>query len=68
MTRSEAGVWQDVAHYEWEAGTQPDVAANGARTVFDPTGSADPLELTLRRGQERAQVVIGSDGEIHVRR
>jgi general secretion pathway protein H len=68
VTRSEAGTWRDVASYSWEDGTRPDLAAGGARTVFDPTGSADPLELTLRRGQDRAQVVIRSDGEVNVRR
>ena len=69
VARNDGGAWRDVTRFAWENGTQPDFAAGAqARTVFDSTGAADPLEVTLRRGGERAQIVIGSDGEIDVRR
>jgi len=69
IARSDGGRWREGARFAWEKGTQPDfgTAAQG-RTVFDATGLADPLEVNLRRGSDRAQVVIGSDGEIDVRR
>jgi len=35
---------------------------------FDATGIADPLVVTLRRGRDRVQVDIGSDGTIQIRR
>ena len=63
------GDWRDSATWTWERGTQPDLAQGvTVQTVFDTTGIADPLELTLRRADQRMQVVIGSDGEVHVRR
>jgi general secretion pathway protein H len=69
LARSEGGAWRDLARYPWEAGTQPDFGTGAqGRTVFDATGVADPLEINLRRGGERAQIVISSDGEIQVRR
>jgi general secretion pathway protein H len=69
ISRSEGGAWRDVARFSWDAGTQPDVGGSGhARSTFDPTGSADPLEVTLRRGGERVQIMIGSDADIQVRR
>lgn len=69
VTRSEGGVWRDLSRHAWESGTQPDLAAGAqARVVFDATGISDPLELTLRRGEDRAQIVIDSDGDIQVRR
>jgi general secretion pathway protein H len=68
VARNDGGAWQDVTRYAWEAGTQPDFASGAqARTMFDSTGIADPLEVTLRRGDERAQIVISSDGEIEIR-
>ncbi len=68
IAKNEGGAWQDVAQHNWESGTQPDFGTGGeGRTMFDATGIADPLEVTLRRGDERVQVVIGSDGEIQVR-
>lgn len=69
IARSESGTWRDIARHAWAAGTQPDFGTGAqARTTFDATGLADPLEVNLRRGGERAQIVIGSDGEIDVRR
>jgi len=69
MARSQGGAWQEVARFGWEAGTQPEFGTGPAgRTVFDATGIAEPLEVNLRRGGEVVQIVIRSDGEIHVRR
>ena len=69
VARNEGGQWRDVDHYAWEQGTQPEIAPGATlRTVFDATGIADPLEVSLRRRDERAEVVIGSDGEVRVRR
>lgn len=69
MARSEGGTWREVARFDWEAGTRPDFGSGAAgRTVFDATGIAEPLEVRLRRGGEVVQILIGSDGEIDVRR
>lgn len=69
VARSEGGTWRELSRHGWEEGTQPDFGGRGqGRTVFDATGVADPLEVNLRRGSDRAQIVIGSDGEIQVRR
>jgi general secretion pathway protein H len=63
------GTWRDIGVFPWERGTAPEIAPGAApRTVFDATGLADPLEIVLRRQNERVQIVIGSDGEINVRR
>jgi len=43
-------------------------AGQQMRTIFDATGTADPLEVTLRRGERRVRIEIGGDGEIHIRR
>lgn len=69
VARHVGGEWRDEVRYAWEAGTRPDFGSGvQARTMFDSTGLADPLELTLRRGEERAQITIGVDGEIQIRR
>jgi len=69
LARHEDGVWRDVARFPWEPGTKPDFGtARAGRTVFDATGLAEPLEVNLRSGRERAQIVIRSDGEIRVQR
>jgi general secretion pathway protein H len=69
VAQSEGGTWRELSRHGWEQGTQPDFGGRPqARTVFDATGLADPLEVNLRRGSARAQIVIGSDGEIQVRR
>ncbi|HEY0115746.1 MAG TPA: prepilin-type N-terminal cleavage/methylation domain-containing protein [Allosphingosinicella sp.] len=69
IARSDGGTWQDVARFAWDAGTQPDFGSGAqGRTVFDATGMAEPLEVTLRRGEERVRIVISSDAEINVRR
>jgi general secretion pathway protein H len=69
IARSEGGTWRELARHGWDKGTQPDFGGSAkGRTVFDATGQADPLEVNLRRGTARTQIVIGSDGEIQVRR
>ncbi|HEV2817321.1 MAG TPA: GspH/FimT family pseudopilin [Allosphingosinicella sp.] len=51
-------------HYDWAEGTRAELAG---RIRFDPTGLAEPARLSLRRGDHRAAVDIGEDGEIRVR-
>ncbi len=69
VARSRDGAWQEVGRFVWEDGTQPDLATGQQlRTVFDSTGTADPLELTLRRGDRRVRIEIGGDGEIKIER
>ena len=69
IARSRDGAWQEIGRFDWQDGTQPDLAAGQQmRTVFDSTGTADPLELTLRRGDRRVRVEIGGDGEIQIER
>lgn len=64
VSRRADGQWQAAAHYEWVDGT----TVEGGRTRFDTTGLADPLYVTLRRGERRVAVEIRGDGTIHVRR
>ena len=52
----------------WNEGTEARVAAGSARIVFDSTGFADPLSLTLVRGREQIAVEIANGGNVHVRR
>ena len=69
VARSREGAWQEVGRFAWQDGTQPDLATGRQlRTVFDSTGTADPLELTLRRGDRRVRIEIGGDGEIKIER
>jgi general secretion pathway protein H len=49
----------------WVEGTG--IAAASDRVVFDSTGFADPLELTLKRGTEEVGVTIGEGGDVRVR-
>ena len=61
--------WRTVASHEWEEGTEPELPSGAApRTVFDTTGLADPIHLTLRRGERRVAIEIGHDGAIQIRR
>ncbi|MFN3726026.1 MAG: GspH/FimT family pseudopilin [Allosphingosinicella sp.] len=69
IARSRDGAWQEIGRFDWQDGTRPDLATGQQmRTVFDSTGTADPLELTLRRGDRRVRVEIGGDGEIQIER
>jgi general secretion pathway protein H len=64
LSRRVDGEWQPAGTYEWVQGT----AVEGGRTRFDSTGLAEPLQVTLRRGERWVAVEIRSDGTIHVRR
>ena len=64
VSRRADGEWQPAGHYEWVDGT----TVEGGRTRFDSTGLAEPLQVTLRRGERRVAIEIRSDGTIHVRR
>ncbi len=64
LSRRADGEWRETARHDWARGTE----AEGGRTRFDTTGLADPLYVTLRRGDARAAVEIRGDGTIHVRR
>ena len=69
IARSRGGTWQEVGRFAWQEGTQPDFATGQqVRTVFDSTGSADPLEVTLRHGERRVRIEIDGDGEIQIQR
>ena len=53
----------------WAEGAQAVVGQAGhARAVFDPTGIADPLNVTLLRDGSRMNVTIAMDGTIRVGR
>jgi general secretion pathway protein H len=65
------GEWQalDARPFEprrWREGTSASAADD--RIVFDSTGFADPLAVTLSRGGEQIMVEIVDGGEIRVRR
>jgi general secretion pathway protein H len=65
------GEWQPLeqrpfAAERWDEATR--VAAPDDRIVFDGTGFAEPLEVTLSRGDARIRIEIADGGEIHVRR
>lgn len=51
-------------HYDWVEGTRAELSG---RIRFDPTGLAEPAHLTLRRGDRRAAVDIGEDGNVQVK-
>lgn len=51
----------------WVAGAEALVGQAGrARVVFDPTGLAEPLDVTLLRDDSRVRVTIAMDGTIRV--
>jgi general secretion pathway protein H len=65
------GEWQplDAAPFQpqrWREGTR--AAAADDRIVFDSTGFADPLEVTLSRDDDRLAVELADGGDIRVRR
>ena len=66
FARRSRGEWRPSAHHRWAQGTAVEVAGPGTR--FDSTGLAEPLYVTLRRGEQLVSVVIGQDGNIDVRR
>jgi general secretion pathway protein H len=68
--RSVNGGWQPIVERpfgeaRWVEGTG--VAAVSDRIVFDSTGFAEPLEVTLKRGSEEVGISIGEGGDVRVR-
>jgi general secretion pathway protein H len=51
----------------WSEGTVAAVEGDAARIVFDSTGFAEPLLVTLARDAERVAVEVADGGEVHVR-
>jgi len=47
----------------WEAGTGIEIA-EGSRFVFDPTGVAEPLTITLSRDRKELTVAVDGAGEV----
>jgi general secretion pathway protein H len=69
VARRSGGEWEVTARHNWAEGTNVEAfGQSGARIRFDSTGLAEPLSLTLRRGERRIAVEIGHDGNVHVRR
>ncbi len=72
--RHDAGGWQPIAEKPlrastWQQGVRATVLSQDGRerVIFDSTGFANvPLDLELKRGEERARVRIGSDGSVRV--
>jgi hypothetical protein len=52
-------------HYDWVEGTR---AESSGPIRFDPTGLAQPVRLVLRRGERRAEIAIGGDGNVRIAR
>jgi hypothetical protein len=52
----------------WGEGVEAAVAGAGGRTLFDTTGLAEPLHVTLTRGRDQASVDIAAGGAIRVAR
>jgi general secretion pathway protein H len=66
--RDEGGAWRTQTHYDWVERTSPEIAGAEAGTIrFDSTGLAEPAVVTLRRGERRVAIEIGTDGGVHVR-
>ena len=69
VSRRVRGQWQPAGEFPWAQGTRAEVGgAAGGGTRFDSTGMAEPLYVTLRRGERRVAVQVGADGNVHVRR
>ena len=66
IARRSGGEWQETGRHEWNVATR--VEAESAGTRFDSTGLAQPLHLTLRRGERRVAIEIGHDGSVQIRR
>lgn len=71
IDRRRRGQWataleQPFAPITWDAGTTALISGARASTVFDGSGGAQPLSITLARGDARAAVTIAADGAIRV--
>lgn len=50
----------------WQAGTALTASVEPARVVFDPTGTADPVSLTLARDGGARTVVVDGAGQVSI--
>lgn len=50
----------------WDAGTGTGPGPGSARFVFDPTGVAEPLAVTLARDGKRRTVSVDGAGEVRI--
>jgi general secretion pathway protein H len=67
VSRRSDGAWRRLAHYDWVQGTAAEAAgAFEGRVRFDPAGTADPLDVTLKRRGRQVGVAIRGDGSVHV--
>jgi general secretion pathway protein H len=69
--RRDRGEWQALerkpfAPARWQEGTEVAARDGRERLVFDPTGFAEPLELTLMRDGQKVAVAIADGGNIRV--
>ncbi len=70
--RRERGVWTLITEKpfdqrRWTKGATALVGDAGqARSLFDPTGLVEPLDVTLVRDSSRVTVRIEADGTVHV--
>jgi general secretion pathway protein H len=69
FARRRGGEWRPGPRHDWGEGTVAETSgAPATGTHFDSTGLAEPLTLTLRRGDREAAVRIGADGNVRVQR
>lgn len=67
VARREGGAWRTETRYQWVARTVPDLGGRDQASIrFDSTGFAEPVRITLRRGDERAAIDVAGDGGIRV--
>ncbi|MGS1017114.1 GspH/FimT family pseudopilin [Allosphingosinicella humi] len=69
--RRDKGAWRPLAakpfvDTAWDEGAEAAVGDGVMRIVFDPTGIAEPAQVTLMRGDEQAVVAFDQDGGIDV--
>lgn len=71
------GAWRELSsrtlrQHDWDNGTSVSLGAAGegqGRLRFDPLGLPEsPLTVTLARGGRSARVIVGSNGDVEVRR
>ena len=69
--RRERGEWKPIdeapfSDSAWGQGTEAALGQAPERVVFDSTGTAEPMQLILVRGDERVRVEVGGDGRARV--
>ena len=67
------GEWQDLAEgpfeaHRWDDGVTATLAALDGRegVRFDPTGAAEPAEVTVSRADQRRRVAVDETGEVRI--